>query len=36
VVLIGCLIVGILYAVVVFDAVHSTPENHHVQHHSTR
>lgn len=36
VILIGCIIAGILYAVIVFNAVRSTPETHHVEHHSTR
>jgi hypothetical protein len=33
--LIGCVIVGLIYAVVIFNAVPNTPEEHHVQHHST-
>ncbi|MGF7180437.1 hypothetical protein [Tunturiibacter psychrotolerans] len=33
--LIGCVIVGLIYAVVIFNAVGTTPEEHHVQHHST-
>ena len=33
-VLVGCAIVGVIYAVVVFNAVRNTPENQHVQPHS--
>ena len=36
IILLGCLIVGVLYAVLVFNAVRHTPETHHVQHHSSR
>ena len=35
VIFVGCLVAGIVYAVVVFNAVRNTPESHHVQHHST-
>lgn len=31
----GCLIAGLLYAVVVFNAVRNSSEPHHVQHHSS-
>ena len=31
-VLIGSAVAGLIYAVLVFNAVRSTPENHHVQH----
>jgi len=31
--LIGCVIVGLIYAVVVFNAVRNTPEKRHVQQH---
>ena len=34
-VLFGCFMVGILYAVVVFNAVRNQPETHHVQHRSS-
>jgi hypothetical protein len=34
--LIGCVIVGLIYAVVIFNAVRNMPEGHHVQHHSSR
>ncbi len=30
-----CLLVGVLYAVIVFNAVRNTPETHHVQHRSS-
>ncbi len=32
----GCAIAGVIYAVAVFNAVRSTPENHHVQHQPAR
>lgn len=35
VIFIGCLIAGLLYAVVVFNAVRNSSETHHVQHHSS-
>lgn len=35
-VLLGCSIAGVFYAVAVFNAVRSTPETHHVHHHSSR
>ena len=35
-ILVGSTVVGILYAVVVFNAVRNTPETHHVQHYSSR
>ena len=35
VLLLGCLAVGFLYALVVFNAVRNTPETHHVQHQSS-
>jgi hypothetical protein len=35
-VLLGCFIAGVFYAAVVFNAVRSTPETDHVQHHSSR
>ena len=34
-ILIGCAIVGVIYAAIVFNAVRSTPENPHVQHSSS-
>jgi hypothetical protein len=33
-VLIGCLVAGLIYAAVIFNAVRNTPEKHHVQQHS--
>lgn len=33
-ILMGCAIAGLIYAVVVFNAVRGTPESHHVQQHS--
>ena len=36
VIVIGCAIVGFIYAAVVFNAVRPTPEDHHVQHHSSQ
>lgn len=36
VILIACIIVGVLYAAVVFNAVHNASETRHVQHHSAR
>jgi hypothetical protein len=35
-ILIGCMIAGLIYAAIVFSAVRSTSESHHVQQHSTR
>lgn len=35
VMLLGCIIAGFIYAIVVFRAIQSRPEGHHVQHHST-
>jgi hypothetical protein len=36
VILIGAVIIGCVYAAIIFNAVRSTPENHHVQHHSSQ
>lgn len=36
VIVLGAIVAGVLYAVIVFNAVGNTPENHHVQHHSSR
>ena len=36
VILIGCVVAGIVYAVMVFNAVRTSPESRHVQHHSSR
>ncbi len=35
VILIGGVIAGFIYADIIFNAVHSTPRNHHVEHHTT-
>jgi hypothetical protein len=35
VILIGCAVAGLVYAVVIFNAVRNTPERHHVEQHTT-
>jgi hypothetical protein len=35
-ILLACLLAGVIYALVVFKAIQNRPEDHHVQHHSTR
>jgi hypothetical protein len=34
IILFGCVIVGVIYAAVFFDAARNLPEKHHVQHNS--
>jgi len=34
IVIVGCLIVGVIYAAVFFNAARNLPEKHHVQHYS--
>jgi hypothetical protein len=36
IVLMGCVIAGVIYAALIFNAVRSTPEKHHVQHNSSQ
>ena len=35
IILMACVVVGFIYAIAMFNAVRSTPEGHHVQHHSS-
>jgi hypothetical protein len=36
IILIGCAIAGLIYAMVIFNAALKTPEKHHVQHYSSQ
>ena len=36
IIVIACVVAGFIYAIAMFNAVRSTPEGHHVQHHSSQ
>jgi len=36
IILVGCMVAGVIYAAIIFNAVRQTPEKHYVQHNSAQ